>query len=100
MTMDSARDPVQPLRTMPHRVHARDHGEEHLRGADVARRLLAPDVLLARLERHAKRRPAVRVARHTDDATREQALEFVACREECRVRTTEAHRHTKTLRAT
>ncbi len=41
-----------------HRGHDR---QQHLRGADVAGRLLAPDVLLARLERHAKRGAAPRV---------------------------------------
>jgi hypothetical protein len=35
------------------RVHRRHHREQHLRGADVRGRLLAADVLLARLQREA-----------------------------------------------
>jgi hypothetical protein len=43
------------------RVHGGDVGEQRLRGADVGRRLVAPDVLLARLHRHAQRRLVLRV---------------------------------------
>ncbi len=64
------RDALQPFGPVPHRVAAGDHRQQHLRGADVRRRLLAPDVLLARLQARAAspadrphpatRRPAVR----------------------------------------
>src|SRR5438046_1232161 len=53
----------QPFGPVIHGAHARHHGEEHLRGADVARGRLAPDVLLARLQRHAKRGTAGGIAR-------------------------------------
>ena len=63
-----AREPVHPLgdaRAGPSgpwydRVQAGDDGEQHLRGADVARRLLAADVLLAGLQREAERGAARR----------------------------------------
>src|SRR2546422_2437705 len=61
-------DAAQPFGPVIHGVHARHHGEEHLRGADVARGLLAPDVLLARLQRHAERGTAGGIARYADDA--------------------------------
>ena len=77
---------------------AGDHGEQHLRRAHVARRLLAADVLLARLERHAQRRLAVRVARHADDAARQLSLELILRREERGVRTAVAERHAEPLR--
>ena len=40
----------QPLGAVVHRVEAGDHRQEHLGGADVAGRLIAADVLLARLQ--------------------------------------------------
>jgi hypothetical protein len=53
---EERRDAVHVLRdglhagsAVVHGVHRRDDGEKRLRGADVARRLLAADVLLARL---------------------------------------------------
>ena len=65
-------------------VQAGDHREQHLRGADVARRLLAADVLLARLQREAVRGAALRVDRHADEPARQRALELVARREDTR----------------
>ena len=56
---------AQPVGPVVDGVHAGHHREQHLRGADVARGLLAADVLLARLQRQAvaracRRRPARR----------------------------------------
>ena len=36
-----------------HRVHARHHRKQHLRGTDIRRRLFAANMLLARLQREA-----------------------------------------------
>jgi glycine dehydrogenase (decarboxylating) len=99
VAMDPPRDRRQPLGAVPHGVHARHHGEQHLRGAHVRRRLLAPDVLLARLERHAQRRPPRRVAAHADDPARQHPLELVARGEERRVRSAVAERNAEPLRA-
>ena len=60
----------RPSRPVVDGVHAGHHREQHLRGADVAGRLLAADVLLARLQRHAQRRLAVRVLGDADEAAR------------------------------
>jgi Pyruvate/2-oxoacid:ferredoxin oxidoreductase gamma subunit len=45
-----ARDLGEPVRTVVDGIHAGHDGEEHLRGADIRGRLLAPDVLFAGLE--------------------------------------------------
>ena len=61
-------DRAQPVGAVVDGVHAGDHREQHLRGADVAGRLLAADVLLAGLQREAvgrarrRRRPTRRRA--------------------------------------
>ena len=55
-----------------------DDREQHLRGADVARRLLAADVLLARLQREPQRGPAGGVDRDADEAAGQAALVVVA----------------------
>ena len=75
------RDRTSGLRRRGRRRTCRDHREQHLRGADVRRRLLAADVLLARLQREPVRRIAVRVDGHADEAARHRALECVARRE-------------------
>ena len=59
--VDALRDAAQALGAVVDRVHARHDGEQHLRRADVAGRLLAADVLLAGLQRHAQRGLAARV---------------------------------------
>ena len=89
----------QALGAVIDRVHARHHGEQHLRRAHVTGGLLATDMLLAGLQGHAQRRLAVRVTRHTDNTTRQQALELIARGKERRVRSAESHWHTKPLRA-
>ena len=92
------RDGRQPVRAVIDGVEAGDVGQQRLRRADVRRRLLAADVLLARLERHAIRRVAVRVHRHADDAARRLPHVLLARREERRVRTAVAQRHAEALR--
>ena len=83
---------------MIHRIHARDDGEENLRGADVRRGLLAADVLLARLEREAQTGTALRIFAHADEPARHRALEAVARGEERRVRSAITQRHAEALR--
>ena len=83
-----------------HRVHARDVGEQHLRGADVAGGLLPTDVLLARLQREPQRGTAFAVDRHTHQTTGHAAPELVARGEVAGVRAAVAHRHTEALRGT
>ena len=91
------RDALQALRAVVHRVHAGDHGGQHLRGADVGGGLFAADVLLARLQCQAVGRVAVRVDAHTDQAAGQGAFEGVAAGHVGRVRATGAHGHAQAL---
>ena len=78
-------------------VHRGHHGQQHLRRADVARRLLAADVLLARLQREAQRRVPLRVVGDADDPAGDLALELVARRHVAGVRAAVAERHAEAL---
>ena len=78
-------------------VHRRHVGQERLRRADVGRGLLAPDVLLARLQRHAVRGLPLRVDRHTDDAAGHVADVVFLHRKEGGVRAAVPERHTEAL---
>ena len=56
--------------------------EQRLCRADIACRLLSPDVLLARLHRHAERLAPFAVNRHADDTPGHRAFELVTgCKE-------------------
>jgi len=90
-------DAAQPLGAVIHRVHAGHHGEQHLRGADVAGGLLAADVLLARLQGHAQRGAAGGIPGYSDDAPGYMAPLGLTRREERRVRAAVAHRHAEAL---
>ena len=79
-------------------VHAGDVGQQRLRGADVRRGALAPDVLLARLERHPVGRAALRIDRDADHPPRHLARMGAAGGEERGVRSPVAQRHTEALR--
>ena len=96
--MDPPRDRRETRRAVVDGVHRGDHGEQYLRRADVRRRLLAPDVLLASLQRKPVRGLAVRVDRHADEAAGHRALELVLRREIAGVRSAVAHRHAEALR--
>src|SRR5688572_20465393 len=48
--VNASGDALEAFGAVPDGVHARHHREQDLGGADVARRLLAADVLLARLQ--------------------------------------------------
>jgi hypothetical protein len=91
-------DGAQPVGTVVHRVHSGHDGEQRLGRADVARRFLAADVLLASLHRHPVGRLTVSVARDTDDAPRDLALELFAGGQERCMGAAEAERHAEALR--
>ena len=97
--VDASADLPQPVGAVVHGVHRGDVGQQRLRGADVARGLVAADVLLACLQRQPQGRAAVRVLGHADDPARQPPLVFVPCGDERRVRAAVAHRHAETLRA-
>ena len=94
----SPRDAIEPFGPVVHRVETGDHREQHLRGADVARRLLATDVLLASLEREPHRGASGRVDRHAHESTGQRALVLVADGEEAGVGAAEHGWHTEPLR--
>ena len=94
----AARDPQQALGPVVDGVHRGHHREQHLRGADVARGLVAPDVLLARLQREPVGGLALGVLRDTHQAARQVALVLVAQREERGVRPAVSERHAEALR--
>ncbi len=98
--VDARGDGAQAERPVPHRIHAGDVGQQHLRGADVGIGLFAADVLLARLQRHAVGGLAARILRDADDAARHRAHVRLACGEEGGVRSAEAQRHAEALRGT
>ena len=78
-------------------IHARHYGQQHLRRADVARRLFAADVLLSRLQCHPQSRLSIGVARNADYASGKVPLEFVLRREVRSVRPAVAERNTEPL---
>ena len=83
----AVRDRPQPVGPVVDGVHRRDDREQRLRGADVARRLLAADVLLARLQREPVRPVAVGVDRDAHEPPRDHPLE------------PGPHRHVRSVRA-
>ena len=83
--------PAGPCQTAYMRRH---HREQDLGGADVAGRLLAPDVLLAGLQRHAQRRPARRCRPRRRSGGRASR----ACRRRGWRRTRHAGRHSPSAR--
>ena len=89
---------TQPVGAVVGGVHAGDVRQQHLRRADVRGCLLAANVLLTRLQREAQRRPTLGVGAHTDEPTGEGTGILLTRRDERRMRTAEAHRHTEALR--
>ena len=95
--VDAAGDAGQALGPVPDGVEAGHDREQHLGGADVAGRLVAADVLLAGLQRHAQGRLAAGVDRDADDPAGHGALVGVPGGEEGGVRAAIAHRHAEAL---
>src|SRR5215211_7706052 len=93
-------NPPQPLRAVPHGVHARYNRKQNLSGAHVACRLFPADVLLARLQRHAECRLPVGISGDADNSAGNQALEFVARGEERSMRSAVAEGNAETLAVT
>ena len=79
-------DVAQPVRPDRREIDARGEGEQRLVRADVAGGLVAPDVLLARAERHHERPLAPDVGRHPDEAAGDLADEPVGRGEDPEVR--------------
>ena len=97
--MHPPRDRGQPIGTVIARVHRRHHRQQHLRGADIACRLVPPDVLFAGLQRQSVRRGPVGVERHSDEATGQLSGVLGVHGEIAGVRSPESHWHTESLGA-
>ncbi len=94
-----ARDRRQPVRAVVGGIHRGDDREQDLRRADVAGRLVSPDVLLAGLQREPISRMAVRVHGHPDQPAGKLALQVVTDADVTSVRSAVSHRHAESLRA-
>ncbi|CAG7456097.1 hypothetical protein PICSAR144_03483 [Mycobacterium avium subsp. paratuberculosis] len=93
----AACDRGQPLSAVVAGVHGGHHRQQHLRGADVAGRLVAADVLLAGLQRQPVGRRTVGVQRDTDQPARQLPGVVGVHRQVSRVRAAESHWHTESL---
>ena len=91
-------DGQQPLRPVINGEHRSDAGQQRLGRADIAGRLFAADVLLARLQRQPEGAVARGVLRHADQPARQQTLPRLARGEKRRVRPAVSQRHAKPLR--
>ena len=96
--MHAACNTRQTLGAVIDGVHAGHHCQQHLRRANVRSRLLAPDVLLARLQCQSIRRMPLRIDRYADQSPGQRAFERVFARHERSVRPTETERHAEALR--
>ena len=92
------RDRGEAVRAVVDGVHRRHDREQHLGGADVGGRLVAADVLLARLQGEAVGRAPLGVDRHPDQAARQVSLEPGAHRHVRRVRAAVEQRDAEPLR--
>ena len=93
------RYPAQSLGAVVGGIHRRHHRQQHLRGADVRRRFVAPDVLLAGLQREPVGRRAVGVDGHPDQPAGQLAGVTGVGGQVAGVRAAETHRHTEPLGA-
>ena len=98
--MNAFGDCAQSFWAVINRIHRRNNGKKHLSRADVARRLVATDVLLPCLQRESIRRPPFSVVRHTHESTSHVTFEWIARGEICGVRPAESQRHAEALRIT
>ena len=96
--MRGAGDVRQSLRAVIDRIHRGDHGEQHLRGADVGGRLFAADVLLAGLKRHPIGAIALGIHGHADEPAGRLPHVPLERREKRGVRTAVSQRHAEALR--
>ena len=83
---------------MINRVHRCDHREQHLRRANVRGRFLAPDVLLARLQREAVGWAPAGIDTDADQPAGQRTLVSRFAGDERRMRTAVAHRYSEALR--
>src|SRR6266496_6311564 len=98
--MHSLGDCTQPTGTMIDSVHRGDESGKDRRRADVARCLVATDMLLARLQREAIGNPTLRIVRNAHQPAGHVTFVSIAGGEVCRVRSAKPERSAEALRAT
>ncbi len=91
-------DPAEAFRAVVDGIHARHHGQQHLGGANVARRLVAADVLLPRLQCQAIGCFAVGIPRNTHEAAGQLAHVIGLAGEKGRMGAAEPQRDAEALR--
>ena len=91
--MDALSDRTKAIGAVIDRVHAGDHGEEHLGRADIRGRLVATNVLLARLQGKSQCGGAIGINGDTNKPPGHHALKPIADRHVGGVWATEANRH-------
>ncbi|MGX1371530.1 hypothetical protein RKD19_006889 [Streptomyces canus] len=92
------RDALEPVGPVVDGVHPGHDREQHLRGADVAGRLLPADVLLTSLQSEPVGLVAVGVHGHAHEPPGQAPGELLLDGHVAGVRAAEAHRHTEPLR--
>src|SRR5947207_10341770 len=98
--MNSLGDCAQPVRAMIDRVHRCDDSGKNRRRANVARRSVATDVLLTRLERESIGGPTFLIVRNANQSTGHVTFVLVAGRKVRGVRSAKPERNAEPLRAT
>ena len=91
-------DGAQAFRAVVARVHGGHHGQQHLRGTDIAGGLVTADVLFAGLQREPVGGCAIGIHRHSDEASGQLPGMGGVHGQVTGVRSTESHRHAEALR--
>ena len=97
LAMNALCNGAEAFGAVEHRVEPGHHRQKCLRGADIRRRFLATDVLLARLERQAVGLVAMAVDGNPNNPTRHGALVGIFCRHVSGVRPAIPQWHAKAL---
>ena len=95
--VNSLCNPPQPCRTVIDRIHPRHDGQQHLRRADIAGGLLAPDMLFPGLQRQAIGHAARHIFRDADDPARHLPAKLLLGGKKRRMGPTESKRDTEPL---
>src|SRR5438093_6882317 len=98
--MNSLGDCAQPVRAMIDRVHRCDDSGKNRRRANVARRSVATDVLLASLQRESIGLSTFSIARNAHQSTGHVTFVLVAGGKVCGMRSAKPERNAEPLRAT
>src|SRR5882724_6342994 len=96
--MDALSHCAQSTRAVIDGIHRRDDSEENLRRADIARRLFAADVLLARLQGQTIGGPSIGIVRNAYKTAWHVTFISIARGEIGGMRSAESERHAETLR--